>query len=190
MKAGIFTMSTRLRMGSFPSTLLSIFLFYMALGVPLRADDEPVPLTPDFTAVVVKGGGLCPQLHTAPDGALLAFGYNAPAHTTLPGVVDCWASTDGGYPNSTTATTWVPSAGKHPLADDHETPPLAPLHRAIAHAARVSPASFRRLRMAGVQWAFFQQAGAAPQFPPRRRTSFSASWTAAAVISEPSLHSS
>ena len=96
MKAGIFSTSTGLRMGSFASTLLSIFLTIMALSASLRADDEPVPLTPDFTAVVVKGGGLWPQLHTAPDGALLAFGYNAPSHTTLPGDVDCWASTDGG----------------------------------------------------------------------------------------------
>ena len=43
MKTGISGMSTGLRMGSFPSTLLliflsKIFLSYMALSVPLRAD--------------------------------------------------------------------------------------------------------------------------------------------------------
>jgi hypothetical protein len=62
----------------------------------LKQDVEVAPLTPDFTSVVVKGGGLWPQLHCAPDGTLLALGYNAPGHTTLPGDVDCWASADGG----------------------------------------------------------------------------------------------
>ena len=74
---------------------LILLALMLCFAVPARTA-EPVPLTPDFTAVVVKGGGLWPQLHTAPDGALLAFGYNAPSHTTLPGDVDCWASTDGG----------------------------------------------------------------------------------------------
>ena len=99
MKTGITGMSTGLRIMSYRRLLIflsKIFLSSMALGVPLRADNEPVPLTPDFTAVVVKGGGLWPQLHPAPDGALLAFGYNAPAHTTLPGDVDCWASSGWG----------------------------------------------------------------------------------------------
>ena len=59
-------------------------------------DAEPTSLTPDFTAVVVKGGGLWPQIQCAPDGTLLALGYNAAAHTTLPGDVDAWASTDSG----------------------------------------------------------------------------------------------
>ena len=62
----------------------------------LKDDVEATPLTPDFTVVVVKGGGLWPQIQTAPDGTLLALGYNAAAHTTLPGDVDAWASTDGG----------------------------------------------------------------------------------------------
>ena len=68
----------------------------MGPGGNLKNDVEAVPLTPDFATVVVKGGGLWPQLHCAPDGTLLALGYNAPGHTTLPGDVDCWASTDGG----------------------------------------------------------------------------------------------
>ncbi len=54
------------------------------------------PSTPDFTAVAVKGGGLWPQIQCAADGTLLAFGYNAAAHTTLPGDVDAWVSSDGG----------------------------------------------------------------------------------------------
>ncbi len=62
----------------------------------LKEDVEATPLTPDFTVVVVKGGGLWPQIQTAPDGTLLALGYNAAAHTTLPGDVDAWASTDSG----------------------------------------------------------------------------------------------
>ena len=57
-------------------------------------------VTPDtsgnFTTVAVKGGGLWPQIQCGPDGTLLALGYNAAAHTTLPGDVDGWASTDGG----------------------------------------------------------------------------------------------
>jgi hypothetical protein len=68
----------------------------VVLGGNLQADVEATPLTPDFTVVVVKGGGLWPQLHCASDGTLLALGYNAPGHTTLPGDVDCWASIDGG----------------------------------------------------------------------------------------------
>ena len=112
MKAGIFSMSTGLRMGSFPSTLLSIFLSSMALGVSLREDDEPVPLTPDFTAVVVRGGGLWPEIQVARDGSLLAFGYNAAAHTTLPGDVGCWASTDGGK-SWTLRSTAAPRPAPH-----------------------------------------------------------------------------
>lgn len=54
------------------------------------------PSVPDFTAVAVKGGGLWPQIQSAADGTLLSFGYNAAAHTTLPGDVDVWASSDGG----------------------------------------------------------------------------------------------
>ena len=49
-----------------------------------------------FTALVAKDAGLWPQIQLAADGSLLATGYNAPAHTTLPADVDCWASTDGG----------------------------------------------------------------------------------------------
>ena len=56
----------------------------------------PTPFAPDFTSIVVKGGGLWPQLQCAPDGTLLALGCNAAAHTTLPGDVDAWASADGG----------------------------------------------------------------------------------------------
>ena len=67
-------------------------------------DAAPAPLTPDFSAVVVKGGGLWPQIQTAPDGTLLALGYNAAAHTTLPGDVDAWASSDGGKTWSLRAT--------------------------------------------------------------------------------------
>ena len=59
-------------------------------------DAEATSLTPDFTAVVVKDAGLWPQLQITNDGTLLAFGYNAPAHTTLPADVECWASDDAG----------------------------------------------------------------------------------------------
>lgn len=62
------------------------------------------PAAPHFTTVVTKGGGLWPQVQVLADGALLAFGYNAPAHTTLPGDVDAWASTDGGKTWSLRAT--------------------------------------------------------------------------------------
>ena len=51
-----------------------------------------VQAAPDFTAIAVKGGGLWPQIQCAADGTLLAFGYNAAAHTTLPGDVDALAS--------------------------------------------------------------------------------------------------
>ena len=56
---------------------------------PSSLDAEPIPLKPDFTAVVVKDAGLWPQLQITADGTLLAFGYNAPAHTTLPADVEC-----------------------------------------------------------------------------------------------------
>ncbi len=49
-----------------------------------------------FVAIVTRGGGLWPQVQVLADGTLLAFGYNAAAHTTLPGDVDAWASVDGG----------------------------------------------------------------------------------------------
>ena len=68
------------------------------------SDAAPTLLTPDFTSIVVKGGGLWPQIHGAPDGTLLALGYNAAAHTTLPGDVDAWASSDGGKTWSLRAT--------------------------------------------------------------------------------------
>ncbi len=57
---------------------------------------EATALRPDFTAVVVRDGGLWPHLQVTRDGTLLALGYNSPSHTTLPADVDCWASEDGG----------------------------------------------------------------------------------------------
>jgi len=63
---------------------------------PSSLDAEAISLRPDFTAVVVKDAGLWPQLQITDDGTLLAFGYNAPAHTTLPADVECWASDDCG----------------------------------------------------------------------------------------------
>lgn len=56
---------------------------------------DKTPVSPTAT-LVATGGGLWPQIQLARDGSLLAFGYNAAAHTTLPGDVDCWASPDGG----------------------------------------------------------------------------------------------
>ncbi len=53
-------------------------------------------IAPEFTALVAADGGLWPQVQVSDDGTLLALGYNAPAHTTLPGDVECWASSDGG----------------------------------------------------------------------------------------------
>ncbi|MHB1461704.1 MAG: sialidase family protein [Armatimonadota bacterium] len=46
--------------------------------------------------IVTKQGGLWPTIGALPDGSLLALGYNAPGHTTLPGDVGAWRSTDGG----------------------------------------------------------------------------------------------
>ena len=78
---------------------LFLSLALAAANLTVRAADAdvaPASLTPDFTAVVAKGGGLWPQIQVLRDGTLLAFGYNAAAHTTLPGDVDVWASSDGG----------------------------------------------------------------------------------------------
>ena len=61
-----------------------------------KTDVAAIPLKPDFTSIVVTGGGLWPQIQVAPDGMLRALGYNSPAHTTLPADVDCWSSGDGG----------------------------------------------------------------------------------------------
>ena len=71
-------------------------------AVPSRAAEAPPAV--EFTAVVTKGGGLWPQVQVLADGTLLAFGYNAPAHTTMPGDVDAWASVDGGKTWSLRAT--------------------------------------------------------------------------------------
>jgi len=75
--------------------LRSVFALTLALAVVtgLAAGADPAP---GFTAIVAKGGGLWPQIQVLPDGVLLALRYNAPAHTTLPGDVDVWASGDGG----------------------------------------------------------------------------------------------
>ena len=65
----------------------SILLAFTTAGLTGRAaesDAAPALLTPDFTSIVAKGGGLWSQIQCAPDGTLLAFGYNAAAHTTLP----------------------------------------------------------------------------------------------------------
>jgi|GEM_PF-4841408 len=40
-----------------------------AMGEIPKPTDAPKPMTPDFTAVVVKGGGLWSQLDPAPEGA-------------------------------------------------------------------------------------------------------------------------
>ncbi len=61
-----------------------------------NADSKFDAITPDFTTLVATDAGLWPQLQIADDGTLLAFGYNAPAHTTLPADVECWASFNGG----------------------------------------------------------------------------------------------
>lgn len=61
-----------------------------------KTDVAAILLKPDVTSIVVTGGGLWPQIQVAPDGTLLALGYNSPSHTTLPADVDCWASDDGG----------------------------------------------------------------------------------------------
>ena len=73
-------------------------------GRAAAADAATPSFTPHFTAVVAKGGGLWPQIQVAADGTLLAFGYNAAAHTTLPGDVDAWVSSDGGKTWSLRAT--------------------------------------------------------------------------------------
>ena len=65
-------------------------------NLSLKQEAEATPLIPDFTAVVAVDAGLWPQIQVTHDGTLLAFGYNAPAHTTLPADVECWASSDGG----------------------------------------------------------------------------------------------
>ena len=69
-------------------------------------------ITPEFTSLVATDAGLWPQIQVTNGGTLLAFGYNAPAHTTLPGDVECWASSDGGR-------TWASRgiAAARPAAD-------------------------------------------------------------------------
>ena len=62
----------------------------------VKTDLPATALQPGFTTIVVTKGGHGPHLQVAPDGMLLALGYNSPAHTTLPADVDCWASDDGG----------------------------------------------------------------------------------------------
>ena len=57
---------------------------------------EVKAITPEFTSLVAADAGLWPQIQVTDDGTLLAFGYNAPAHTTLPADVECWSSSDGG----------------------------------------------------------------------------------------------
>ena len=80
---------------------MHIFLSFIFLSLACIAAGPPAP---HFTAVVARGGGLWPQVQVLADGTLLAFGYNAPAHTTLPGDVDAWASADSGKTWSLRAT--------------------------------------------------------------------------------------
>ena len=89
----------------------SIFLPSIFLSSKLPAS-APADKSDNFTAIVAKGVGLWPQVQTAHDGSLLAFGYNAAAHTTLPGDVDCWASTDGGK-SWTLRSTAAPRPAPH-----------------------------------------------------------------------------
>ena len=88
------------RLHKLSGLLLTAVIVVLALVTHAQGEDKGEaagsPLKPDFTVIVVKGGGLWPQIQFAADGTLLAFGYNAAAHTTLPGDVDGWASTDGG----------------------------------------------------------------------------------------------
>lgn len=81
-------------------------------NLSLKQEAEATPLIPDFTAVVAVDAGLWPQIQVTHDGTLLAFGYNAPAHTTLPADVECWSSSDGGR-------TWAKRgiAAPRPAAD-------------------------------------------------------------------------
>ena len=60
------------------------------------AHSEVEAITPEFTSLVAADAGLWPQIQVTDDGTLLTFGYNAPAHTTLPADVECWSSSDGG----------------------------------------------------------------------------------------------
>ena len=78
----------------FKCTLTIFTATALFAAAAVRAADAPP--TVEFSSVVAKGGGLWPQVQVLADGTLLAFGYNAPAHTTLPGDVDAWASADGG----------------------------------------------------------------------------------------------
>lgn len=85
----------------------------IALSIPItHADEKADRITPDSTSLVATDAGLWPQIQVTDDGTLLAFGYNAPAHTTLPGDVECWASSDGGK-------TWAKRgiAAPRPAAD-------------------------------------------------------------------------
>lgn len=66
-----------------------------AANSPSLLRDAPEILVLQRT-IVTKLGGLWPTLGALPDGSLLAIGYNAPGHTTLPGDEGAWRSTDGG----------------------------------------------------------------------------------------------
>lgn len=78
-------------------TICLLLPFVMSWGSTVAAQHaEAISRKPDFIAVVVNYAGLWPQLQMTDDGTLLAFGYNAPAPTTLPADVECWASADGG----------------------------------------------------------------------------------------------
>ena len=86
----------------FKCTLTIFTATALFAAAAVRAADAPP--TVEFSSVVAKGGGLWPQVQVLADGTLLAFGYNAAAHTTLPGDVDVWASSDGGKTWSFRAT--------------------------------------------------------------------------------------
>lgn len=83
---------------------LLISVVMMIIASPLKGDEPGA-----FTALVAKDAGLWPQIQQGADGSLLAFGYNAPAHTTLPADVDCWASVDGGQ-----TWTWRATVARRP----------------------------------------------------------------------------
>ncbi len=61
----------------------------------VHADEGVSPLV-QHQSVAARNVCAWPNLTTLGDGTIVATIFNQPAHGTLPGDVDCWASTDGG----------------------------------------------------------------------------------------------
>jgi len=83
--------------------LLLLSVGFAALFSPAQAAQPRVRTKSGETAKpVIAVDNVCawPNLTRLNDGSIIATIFNQPSHGSMAGDVDCWATTDGGYPSS------------------------------------------------------------------------------------------